>query len=70
MPMRLRFSNSGAWSRLSVAMMTLALGGCDGGFVPPPHLFIAANLDHDGGPDNNYDPENGYKDIYKKIWGK
>jgi ribose transport system substrate-binding protein len=40
------------------------------GFVPPPHLFIAANLDHDGGPDNNYDPENGYKDIYKKIWGK
>jgi ribose transport system substrate-binding protein len=40
------------------------------GFVPPPHLFIAANLDHDGGPNNNYDPENGYRDIYKKIWGK
>jgi ABC-type sugar transport system substrate-binding protein len=36
MPMRLRFSNSGAWSRLAVAMMTLAVGGCDGGFVPPP----------------------------------
>ena len=36
MPMRLRFSNSGAWFRLAVAMMTLALGGCDGGFVPPP----------------------------------
>jgi ribose transport system substrate-binding protein len=40
------------------------------GFVPPPHLFIAANLDRDGGPNNIYDPENGYKDIYKKIWGK
>jgi ribose transport system substrate-binding protein len=40
------------------------------GFVPPPHLFIAANLGHDGGPENIYDPENGYKDIYKKIWGK
>ena len=40
------------------------------GFVPPPHLFIASNLDRDGGPNNVYEPENGYKDIYKKIWGK
>jgi ribose transport system substrate-binding protein len=40
------------------------------GFVPPPHLFVASNLDRDGGPDNVYEPENGYKDIYKKIWGK
>jgi ribose transport system substrate-binding protein len=40
------------------------------GFVPPPHLFIASNLDRDGGPDNMYEPENGYRDIYRKIWGK
>jgi ribose transport system substrate-binding protein len=40
------------------------------GFVPPPHLFVASNLDRDGGPNNLYDPENGYKDIYRKIWGK
>jgi ribose transport system substrate-binding protein len=40
------------------------------GFVPPPHLFIASNLDRDGGPNNFYEPENGYKDIYKKIWGR
>ncbi len=40
------------------------------GFVPPPHLFIASNLDRDGGPNNLYDPENGYKEIYRKIWGK
>jgi ribose transport system substrate-binding protein len=40
------------------------------GFVPPPHLFIAANLDRDGGKNNAYEPENGYKDIYRKIWGK
>ena len=40
------------------------------GFVPPPHLFIASNLDRDGGQNNVYEPENGYKDIYKKIWGK
>jgi len=40
------------------------------GFVPPPHLFIASNLDRDGGPDNVYEPENRYKDIYRKIWGR
>jgi len=40
------------------------------GFVPPPHLFIASNLDRDGGPNNMYEPENGYKDVYRKIWGK
>jgi len=40
------------------------------GFVPPPHLFIASNLDRDGGTNNVYEPENGYKDVYKKIWGK
>ena len=40
------------------------------GFVPPPHLFTAANLARDGGPNNVYEPENGYKDVYRKIWGK
>ena len=40
------------------------------GFVPPPHLFIASNIDRDGGANNMYEPENGYKDIYKKIWGR
>lgn len=40
------------------------------GFVPPPHLFIASNIERDGGASNTYEPENGYKDIYRKIWGK
>jgi ribose transport system substrate-binding protein len=40
------------------------------GFVAPPHLFLASNLGRDGGSNNLYDPENGYKDQYKKIWGK
>jgi ribose transport system substrate-binding protein len=40
------------------------------GFVPPPHLFVASNLERDGGPNNVYEPENGYKDVYRKIWGK
>ncbi len=38
-------------------------------FVPPPHLFVRENIDRDGGAQNIYDPENGYRDIYKKIWG-
>jgi ribose transport system substrate-binding protein len=45
-------------------------GAPPSGFVPPPHLFIASNLDRDGGPNNTYEPENGYKDVYRKIWGK
>lgn len=40
------------------------------GYVAPPHLFIASNLERDGGSQNAYEPENGYKDIYRKIWGK
>jgi ribose transport system substrate-binding protein len=40
------------------------------GFVAPPHLFIASNVDKDGGPQNIYDPQNGYQQAYRKIWGK
>ena len=40
------------------------------GFVAPPHLFIKANIDKDGGPKNIFDPQNGYPEIFKKIWGK
>lgn len=39
------------------------------GYVPPVHLFIPANVDKDGGANNIYDPGNGYKEQYKKIWG-
>ncbi len=40
------------------------------GYVAPPHLFVKANIDKDGGPKNIFDPQNGYRDAYKKIWGK
>ena len=33
------------------------------------HLVTAANIGADGGPQDVYDPDNGYRDIYKKIWG-
>ena len=39
------------------------------GYVAPPHLFTPENIDKDGGDRNTYDPGNGYKDQYKKIWG-
>ena len=45
-------------------------GAPPSGYVAPPHLFIKANIDKDGGPKNIYDPQNGYTDAYKKIWGK
>ncbi|MBV9702508.1 MAG: sugar ABC transporter substrate-binding protein, partial [Methylobacteriaceae bacterium] len=40
------------------------------GYVAPVHLFISDNIEKDGGAQNIYDPGNGYKDAYKKIWGK
>lgn len=40
------------------------------GYIPPVHLFTAANIDRDGGPHDIYDPDNGYRDQYRKIWGK
>ena len=39
------------------------------GFVPHVHLFTAENVEADGGKDNKFDPGNGYRDEYKKIWG-
>lgn len=39
------------------------------GYVPPVHLFTPENIDKDGGDKNIFDPGNGYRDQYKKIWG-
>jgi ribose transport system substrate-binding protein len=39
------------------------------GYVPPVHLFTPDNIEKDGGAQNIFDPGNGYKDHYKKIWG-
>ncbi|MER8401227.1 substrate-binding domain-containing protein [Mesorhizobium sp. M0306] len=39
------------------------------GFVAPVHLVTKDNIGSDGGPKNTYDPDNGYRDAYKKIWG-
>lgn len=40
------------------------------GFVFPVHLVTPVNIDSDGGNRLLYDPANGYRDIYKRIWQK
>ncbi len=40
------------------------------GYVSPLHVVTPENIGFDGGPKNNFDPDNGYRDQYKKIWGK
>ena len=39
------------------------------GYSTSVHLVTAANMKFDGGLLNKFDPDNGYRDIYKKIWG-
>ena len=38
------------------------------GFQSPLHVVTHENVEFDGGPDNTFDPGNGYRDAYKAIW--
>lgn len=38
------------------------------GYVIPIHLVTTENIGFDGGPLLMYDPDNGYRDIYRRIW--
>ncbi|MCB2011183.1 MAG: substrate-binding domain-containing protein [Geminicoccaceae bacterium] len=50
--------------------MNRALAGAeDSGFIAPVHLFVPDNVMQDGGAKFVYDPDNGYRDIYRGIWG-
>jgi ribose transport system substrate-binding protein len=40
------------------------------GYVAPVHLVVTANVEQDGGKNDHYDPDNGYRTIYAKIWRK
>jgi len=44
-------------------------GQAPSGYVTKVHLVTKDNVDADGGDKNRYDPKNGYRDQYKKIWG-
>ena len=39
------------------------------GYISKIHLVTADNVAYDGGDKNVFDPGNGYRDEYKKIWG-
>lgn len=38
------------------------------GYVVPVHLVSPENASFDGGTRFVYDPDNGYRDVYRKIW--
>jgi ribose transport system substrate-binding protein len=38
------------------------------GYVPSVHLVTPDNIEFDGGPKNVFDPDNGYRAAYTKIW--
>ena len=38
------------------------------GYVPAVHLVTSDNIAFDGGPRLQYDPDNGYRDNYRRIW--
>jgi ribose transport system substrate-binding protein len=38
------------------------------GFVAPVHLVSGTNIASDGGSRFVYDPDNGYRDSYLRIW--
>jgi len=38
------------------------------GYVEPVHLITGDNVAFDGGPRLQFDPDNGYRDVYRRIW--
>jgi ribose transport system substrate-binding protein len=49
-------------------MNRLLTGGAVTDYVVPVHLVTADNIAADGGDRLLYDPANGYRDIYRRIW--
>ena len=39
------------------------------GYTSPLHVVTKENVAFDGGDKNIFDPGNGYRDAYAKIWG-
>jgi len=38
------------------------------GYIPAVHLVTAENIDFDGGPRMLFDPDNGYREAYRRLW--
>ena len=56
------------WQAVDELNRTFA-GQKDSGYSTPVHLVTPTNVKFDGGQRNEFDPDNGYRDKYKKIWG-
>ncbi len=39
------------------------------GYTTPLHVVTQENVESDGGQNNTFDPDNGYRDAYRQIWG-
>ena len=37
-------------------------------YTPGVHIVTSENIKFDGGDENLFDPENGYREYFKKIW--
>ena len=46
----------------------LLAGAPVSGYVVPVHLSTRNNIGFDGGPHLKFDPDNGYRDVYRRIW--
>jgi ribose transport system substrate-binding protein len=57
------------WQLIDELNRALA-GQSPSGYVAPVHLVTRANIMYDGGANNVYDPDNGYQNHYRSIWGK
>jgi len=40
------------------------------GYATPVYLVTSQNIAFHGGPQNTFEPNNGYRNEYKKIWNK
>lgn len=61
--------NLHGWQMVDEVNRAIA-GDKPSGYSTPVHLVTAENIQRDGGPQNTFDPDNGYRNAYRKIWGK
>jgi ribose transport system substrate-binding protein len=61
--------NMQAWQLIDEVNRAIT-GAKPSGYAPEPYIVTIENIAYHGGQSNTFDPSNGYKDAYKKIWGR
>lgn len=61
--------NLHGWQMVDEINRALA-GQSPSGYSTPVHLVTIDNIKNDGGTNNIYDPDNGYRKVYLHIWGR